>query len=56
MKKKYQQPTITVTHIAQSLPIAASLKINNTAKDGIEGDVKGNDWGDIWDEPADIEE
>ena len=51
MKKTYQQPTLLVMTMAESLPIAASLKIDNTARDGITGDVKG-DWADIWDAPA----
>ena len=51
MKKIYQQPTITVVKIDANLPIANSLKINNEAQNGIVGDVKGNEWGDIWDEP-----
>lgn len=41
--------------VAESLPIAASLKIDNTSHDNIQGDVKA-DWSDIWDEPVDVEE
>lgn len=55
MKKIYQQPTIMVMKVAESLPIAASLSINNVATNGVQGDVKA-DWSDIWDEPdADFE-
>lgn len=55
MKKIYQQPTIMVVKVAESLPIAASLSINNEATNGVQGDVKA-DWSDIWDEPdADFE-
>ena len=36
--------------------IAKSLEIENSAKNGIQGDVKG-DWGDIWsDSDASFEE
>lgn len=52
MKKIYQQPTLTVVTIDASLPIATSIKIDNNAQNGIVGDVKANDWGDIWDDPA----
>lgn len=55
MKKIYQQPTIMVVKVAESLPIAASLSINNEATNGVQGDVKA-EWSDIWDEPdADFE-
>lgn len=55
MKKIYQQPTIMAVKVAESLPIAASLSINNEATNGVQGDVKA-DWSDIWDEPdADFE-
>ncbi len=44
-----------VVKVAESLPIAASLSINNEATNGVQGDVKA-DWSDIWDEPdADFE-
>lgn len=56
MKKKYQQPTIEVMTTEQILPIAASLKVNDTAVYNVEGDVKGTgDWNDIWDD-QDFEE
>lgn len=55
MKKIYQQPAITVVSVAENLPIAASIRIDNTPQNGMQGDVKA-DWSDIWDEPdADFE-
>lgn len=51
MKKIYQQPTIMVVKVAESLPIAASLSINNEATNGVQGDVKA-EWSDIWDDPS----
>lgn len=51
MKKTYQQPTLVVTLMEQSLPIATSLEVVNTAQDGISGDVNSaGDWDNIWDE------
>lgn len=56
MKKIYQQPTIMVVKVAESLPIAASLSINNVATNGVQGDVKA-EWSDIWDDPSeDVED
>ena len=55
MKKIYQQPTITIVSVEESLPIATSITIINTPQNEIQGDVKA-DWSDIWDEPdADFE-
>jgi len=51
MKKIYQQPTIMVVKVAESLPIAtSSITIINTPKPNMEGDVKA-EWSDIWDDP-----
>ncbi|MBQ9190600.1 MAG: hypothetical protein IJ142_03230 [Bacteroidaceae bacterium] len=56
MKKTYIQPTLCVVTIAQSLPIAASLNVDNNKQDGIVGDVKsGDDW-DIWGDDAVLDE
>ncbi len=56
MKKIYQQPAITVVSVAESLPIAASIRIDNTPQNGIQGDVKA-EWSDIWDDPSeDVED
>lgn len=56
MKKIYQQPAITVVSVAENLPIAASLSINNVATNGVQGDVKA-EWSDIWDDPSeDVED
>ena len=56
MKKTYIQPTLSVVTIAQSLPIAASLNIDNNKQNGIVGDVKsGDDW-DIWGDDAVLDE
>lgn len=51
MKKIYQQPTIMVVKVAESLPIAASITIINTPTPNIEGDAKA-EWSDIWDDPG----
>ena len=51
MKKIYQQPTITIVSVEESLPIAASITIINTPQNEIQGDVKA-EWSDIWDDPG----
>lgn len=51
MKKIYQQPSITVVSVAENLPIAASIRIDNKPQNEIQGDVKA-DWSDIWDDPS----
>lgn len=51
MKKIYQQPAITVVSVAESLPIAASIRIDNKPQNEIQGDVKA-EWSDIWDDPG----
>ncbi len=56
MKKTYIQPTLSVVTIAQSLPIAVSLGVDNNKQDGIVGDVKGNDDWDIWGDDAVLDE
>jgi len=56
MKKTYIQPTLSVVTIAQSLPIAASLNVDNTSHSGISGDVKGGDDWDIWGDDAVLDE
>ena len=56
MKKIYQQPTLTVVKIDASLPIATSIVIVNNPQDNIVGDVKVNEWADIWDDPLEDEE
>ena len=53
MKKIYQVPALTVTQVAECLPIAASnpnVTIDNSGSVGAEEvEVKGaGDWGDIW--------
>ena len=57
MKKTYIQPTLSVVTIAQSLPIAVSLTVDNTKQNGIVGDVKGSgdDWN-IWGDDAVLDE
>ncbi len=56
MKKIYQQPSITVVSVAENLPIAASIRIDNKPQNGIQGDVKA-EWSDIWDDPSeDVED
>lgn len=56
MKKIYQQPAITVVSVAENLPIAASIRIDNTPQNGMQGDVKA-EWSDIWDDPSeDVED
>ncbi|MBP3821846.1 MAG: hypothetical protein J6I36_00300 [Bacteroidaceae bacterium] len=56
MKKTYIQPTLSVVTIAQSLPIAVSLGVDNNKQNGIVGDVKGNDDWDIWGDDAVLDE
>ena len=56
MKKTYIQPTLSVVTIAQSLPIAVSLGVDNIKHNGIVGDVKVNDDWDIWGDDAVIDE
>ena len=56
MKKTYQQPTLVVMTIEERLPIAASIVIVNNPQDNIVGDVKVNEWADIWDDPLEDEE
>jgi len=53
MKKIYQVPALTVTQVAECLPIAASdpkVTISNSGSvNAEEVEVKGaGDWGDIW--------
>ena len=51
MKKIYQVPALTVTQVAECLPIAISdITIDPTGSvNAEEVEVKGaGDWGDIW--------
>ena len=53
MKKIYQVPALTVTQVAECLPIAASdptVTISNSGSVNAEEiEVKGaGEWGDIW--------
>jgi hypothetical protein len=53
MKKTYQQPTLEVTIMEENLPVAASLVVDSSVHNDVEGDVKGaDDWGDIWDDSS----
>ena len=56
MKKTYIQPMLSVVNIAQSLPIAVSLGVDNNKQDGKVGDVKVNDDWDIWGDDAVLDE
>ena len=58
MKKTYIQPTLSVVTIAQSLPIAVSLTVDNNKQNDIVGDVKGrgDDWNIGGDEAGLVEE
>lgn len=48
MKKPYITPRVAFFAVNLETLIAASLRVDNEAQNGISGDAKG-DWGNIWD-------
>ena len=56
MKKKYITPRVLVQSVDLTTIIASSLYLNRNIVSNVdELAVKGNAWGDIWDDENDID-
>ena len=52
MKKQYFTPRIEFFSVEIEPLMAQSLAINNKPQDKVAGDVKEDDWGNIWDDSS----
>ncbi len=52
MKKQYFTPRIEFFSVEIEPLMAQSLAINNNPQNNVAGDVKEDDWGNIWDDSS----